>query len=106
MAAIGSDLNQMLDVTWVRSQFPALQQQINGHTPAFLNNPTNTKVPNSVITAIQNYLTHDNAYHGGVFSTSRRSDQMITDTRLAMADFFNCSPDEVVFGQNMPTLTF
>ena len=106
MAAAGSDLNQMLDVTWVRSQFPALQQQINGHTPAFLDGPAGTQVPNTVIAAIQNYLTHFNANHGGVFSTSRRSDQMIADTRAAMADFFDCSPNEVVFGQNMTTLTF
>ena len=106
MAAAGSDLNQMLDVTWVRSQFPALQQQINGHTPAFLDGPAGTQVPDRVIAAMQNYLTHYNANHGGVFSTSRRSDQMIADTRAAMADFFDCSPNEVVFGQNMTTLTF
>jgi cysteine desulfurase family protein (TIGR01976 family) len=31
---------------------------------------------------------------------------MIANTRAAMADFFHCSPDEVVFGQNMTTLTF
>jgi len=31
---------------------------------------------------------------------------MIADTRAAMADFFDCSPNEVVFGQNMTTLTF
>ena len=106
MAAIGSDLNQMLDTTWVRSQFPALQQQIDGHTPAFLDGPAGTQVPSSVIAAIQDYLTHFNANHGGVFSTSRRSDEMIANTRAAMADFFHCSPDEVVFGQNMTTLTF
>jgi cysteine desulfurase family protein (TIGR01976 family) len=106
MAAIGSDLNQMLDVTWVRSQFPALQQQIDGHTPAFLDGPAGTQVPETAIAAIQNYLIHNNANHGGVFSTSRRSDEMIADTRAAMADFFNCSPNEVVFGQNMTTLTF
>ena len=106
MAAIGSDLNQMLDTTWVRSQFPALQQQIDGHIPAFLDGPAGTQVPSSVIAAIQDYLTHFNANHGGVFSTSRRSDEMIANTRAAMADFFHCSPDEVVFGQNMTTLTF
>src|SRR5207245_10362815 len=31
---------------------------------------------------------------------------MIASTRVAMADFFYCSPDEVVFGQNMTTITF
>jgi cysteine desulfurase family protein (TIGR01976 family) len=31
---------------------------------------------------------------------------MIAGTRAAMADFFHCHPDEVVFGQNMTTITF
>jgi cysteine desulfurase family protein (TIGR01976 family) len=31
---------------------------------------------------------------------------MILSARAAMADFFNCSPEEVVFGQNMTTITF
>jgi len=58
------------------------------------------------MTAIQNYLTECNANHGGVFHTSRINDEMIASTRMAMGDFFNCGPDEVVFGQNMTTLTF
>src|SRR5262249_31993735 len=33
-------------------------------------------------------------------------DAMITGTRSAMADLFNCAPEEVVFGQNMTTITF
>ena len=31
---------------------------------------------------------------------------MIAGARAAMADFFNCQPEEVVFGQNMTTITF
>jgi len=58
------------------------------------------------MTAIQNYLTECNANHGGVFHTSRINDEMVASTRMAMGDFFNCGPDEVVFGQNMTTLTF
>src|SRR5581483_1442943 len=30
----------------------------------------------------------------------------IAAARAAMADFFNCVPNEVVFGQNMTTITF
>src|SRR5262249_50275644 len=85
---------------------PSLQTQINGHAAAFLDGPAGTQVPASVITAIQNYLTGCNANHGGAFHTSRRSDEMIASTSAAMADFFHCSSHEVVFGQNMTTLTF
>src|SRR5258706_16358688 len=40
-----------------------------------------------------------------MFATSRRTNEMILAARAAMADFFNCSPEEVVFGQNMTTIT-
>src|SRR5207245_3105312 len=42
----------------------------------------------------------------GAFLTSRRTDEMIRSARGAMADFFNCDSNEVVFGQNMTTITF
>ena len=106
MSTAELNTDSLLDVAWVRSQFPSLEMQVNGQTAAFLDGPAGTQVPTPVIMAIQNYLTHCNANHGGVFDTSRRSDEMIADTREALADFFNCSSDEVVFGQNMTTLTF
>ena len=95
-----------LDTAWVRQQFPSLQTQVNGQPAAFLDGPAGTQVPRQVIDAIQNYLLHDNANTCGAFATSRRNDAMITATRHALADFFNCAPDEVSFGQNMTTITF
>src|SRR5256885_7259401 len=56
--------------------------------------------------AVQNYFLTANANTNGAFLTSRRTDEMILSARGAMADFFNCDHDEVVFGQNMTTITF
>jgi cysteine desulfurase family protein (TIGR01976 family) len=56
--------------------------------------------------AIQNYLMSANANTYGAFATSQRTNEIILKAREAMADFFNCSADEVVFGQNMTTITF
>jgi cysteine desulfurase family protein (TIGR01976 family) len=95
-----------LDSAWVRRQFPSLQTQVNGQTAAFLDGPAGTQVPQQVVDAIQKYLLHDNANTCGAFATSRRTDAMIAGARQAMADFFNCSPEEVSFGQNMTTITF
>ena len=95
-----------LDVGWVRAQFPSLQTQVNGVPAAFLDGPAGTQVPTQVMHAIQNYLTSANANTCGAFLTSRRTDEMIANSRAAMADFFRCRPDEVVFGQNMTTITF
>ena len=104
MSTTGLDLDRMLDVPWVRSQFPSLETRIGGQAAAFLDG--RTQVPAQVIAAIQKYLAHSNANTGGTFLTSRRSDEMIANTRAAMGDFFHCDPCEVVFGQNMTTLTF
>jgi cysteine desulfurase family protein (TIGR01976 family) len=96
----------LLDIEWVRRQFPSLQLQVNGQPAAFLDGPAGTQVPTQVMHAIQGYLMGANANTGGAFLTSQRSDQMIATTRAAMADFFHCDQDEVVFGQNMTTITF
>ena len=106
MSRTGLDLDEMLDVAWVRSQFPSLEMQVNGQTAAFLDGPAGTQVPTQVIAAIQNYLVKSNANTHGSFLTSRRSDEMIANSRAAMADFLHCAPCEVVFGPNMTTLTF
>jgi cysteine desulfurase family protein (TIGR01976 family) len=97
---------QKFDVAWVREQFPSLKLQVNGQTAAFLDGPAGTQVPKQVIDAIQNYLLTSNANTCGAFETSRRNDAMIAAARAAMADYFNCEPSEVVFGQNMTTITF
>jgi len=95
-----------LDLAWVRSQFPSLKTQVNGHTAAFLDGPAGTQVPTQVIHAIQSYLLTSNANTGGAFLTSRRTEEIITHARAAMADLFHCEKDEVVFGQNMTTITY
>ena len=46
-----------------------------------------------------------NANTGGAFLDQPAQRRMIEATRAAMADFFHCDKDEVVFGQNMTTIT-
>src|SRR5437763_5370567 len=94
------------DAGWVREQFPSLKLQVNGHAAAFLDGPAGTQVPMQVIRAVESYLVSANANTCGAFETSRRNDAIIASTRGTMADFFNCDASEVVFGQNMTTITF
>ncbi len=95
-----------LDLAWIRAQFPSLHQTVDGHPAIFLDGPGGTQVPQRVIDAIAAYLSRNNANTGGAYPTSRHTDRMIAEARNAMADFLNCAPDEVVFGQNMTTLTY
>jgi len=94
------------DIAWVRAQFPSLELQVNGRPAAFLDGPAGTQVPRQVMDAVQKYFLEANANTYGAFLTSRRTNQVISDARAAMADFFNCGSEEVVFGQNMTTITF
>ncbi len=94
------------DVAWVREQFPALQQTMNGQPVVFFDAPGGTQVPQRVIDAVSNYLATSNANTHGAFLTSERTDEIYSAAHAAMADFFNCDPDEVVFGANMTSLTF
>jgi cysteine desulfurase family protein (TIGR01976 family) len=105
-AATPDTTNKPLDLAWVREQFPSLKLQVNGHAAAFLDGPAGTQVPKQVMDAVQNYFLGANANTGGAFETSRRNDAIIDSSRAAMADFFHCDKDEVVFGQNMTTITF
>ena len=90
-----------LDVAAVRKRFSALQREL-----AFFDGPGGTQVPDETIEAIATYLRESNANVGGDFETSRRSDALVADARLAGAGFLGCSTDEVVFGANMTTLNF
>jgi len=95
-----------LDVNWVRDHFPSLSQTVNGHPAVFFDGPGGTQVPKTVIDAVADYLRGSNANTDGAFATSRRTDAMLAGARVAMADFLNCNPEEVVFGANMTSLTF
>jgi len=90
-----------LDVDAVRARFSALRAPT-----AFFDGPGGTQVPDSVIDAIAGYLRDSNANLGGAFGSSRRSDALLTQSRLAAAAFLRCEPDEAIFGANMTTLNF
>src|SRR6201987_1746213 len=93
------------DVGWVREQFPSLQLKVNGEPAAFLDGPAGTQVPRQVMDAVQKYFLEANANTYGAFLTSLRTNELIANARAAMADLFNCAPEEGVFGQNMTTIT-
>ena len=91
-----------LDLPTIRSQFPALQR------PAiFFDNPGGTQIAQPSLNRMQAYLVDHNANHEGAFATSRLSDAVLHETHAAMADFYHASrPEEIVFGNNMTSLTF
>jgi cysteine desulfurase family protein (TIGR01976 family) len=99
----------MFDVHALRRQFPSLNRVHTtiGHPSIFLDGPGGTQVPQRVIDAMVHYLTTCNANQGGVFTTSRESDDILEQAHQSAADLLNApSADEIIFGANMTTLTF
>lgn len=96
-----------IDLRRYRADFPALQMR-DGELPiVFFDNPGGTQVPASVADAMREYLLTANANVHGAFLTSRRTDLVIDAAHAAMADLLNAAdPHEIVFGQNMTSLTF
>ena len=97
----------MLDLSSYRRHFPALEMEVEGCRQVFFDNPGGTQVPRSVADAMSRYLLTSNANTHGAFATSRRSDEVLEAAHAAMADLLNAAgPEEIVFGQNMTSLTF
>ena len=95
------------DVAGARACFPALQRRQGDVLPIFFDNPGGTQVPQSVADAMSRYLLEANANVHGGFRTSRLTDAVIADAHQAAADLLGAaSADEIIFGQNMTTLTF
>ncbi|MGB5247880.1 MAG: cysteine desulfurase-like protein [Woeseia sp.] len=90
----------------VRAEFPALAIADNGRPRIYFDNPAGTQVPQIVVDRMSECLIEANANLGGYFETSLRADAIVDEAHQAVADFLNAaSPDEVIFGQNMTTLT-
>jgi cysteine desulfurase family protein (TIGR01976 family) len=90
----------------IRSHFPALERRGGGAGVAYFDGPGGTQVPRVVVEAMTDYLVHHNANTHWAFPTSLETDRALADARQALADFLNATPEEVVFGANMTTLTF
>jgi cysteine desulfurase family protein (TIGR01976 family) len=96
----------MLDVQWIRAQFPALSRTVNGHPAIYLDGPGGTQVPQRVVDRVADYLLHRNANSGGVFCVSRESDAIVENAREVFADFLGCAAKEVAFCHNSTTICY
>lgn len=100
-------MSNNFDSVELRSHFPSLGLTVDGRLAAFFDGPGGTQTPEGVTEAMAHYFSHSNSNRGGAFLTSQRTDQIVAEARQAVADLFNAGrPEEIVFGQNMTSLTF
>lgn len=97
---------QGFDVNAVRAQFPALSLGDGAGPFVYFDNPAGTQVPHQVVDRTVEVLTRKNANLGGYFKTTIAAEEIVNEAHQACADFYNAvSAEEIVFGQNMTTLT-
>jgi cysteine desulfurase family protein (TIGR01976 family) len=95
------------DLSALRDRFPSLGRTgPDGRPCVFADAPGGSQVPDTVLTAMRDYLLHSNANTHGVFSTSEQTDALIAATRRAGSDLLGADPDEIVFGPNATSLLF
>jgi cysteine desulfurase family protein (TIGR01976 family) len=80
---------------------------VNSRPAVFLDGPGGTQSPDRVINAMTGYLRTGSSNLGGPFLTSVEAGEAADAARRAMMDLLNARrPEEIVFGQNMTSLTF
>ncbi|AJQ56600.1 TPA: cysteine desulfurase [Aeromonas hydrophila] len=74
----------------LRSQFPALAQEVNGHPLVYLDNAATTQKPQVVLDAIAHYYSTDNAnVHRAAHALSGRATRAFEAARETVARFIN-----------------
>jgi cysteine desulfurase family protein (TIGR01976 family) len=96
----------MLNILELRKKFPGLAEGRPGASTVFLDGAAGTQICARSLERMNEAMLDDNANFGGMFETSKRAGELVTKTRAALAEFFHANDArEIVFGQNMTTLT-
>mgnify|MGYP001199052224 FL=1 len=83
----------------IKSDFPTLDQKINGKQLVYLDNAATTQKPYAVIEAVDKYYKKTNSnIHRGVHTLSQKATEKYENTRLKIANFINSdSEKEIIF---------
>jgi cysteine desulfurase / selenocysteine lyase len=88
-----------LDILKIRTQFPVLNQQVNGKPLVYLDNAATNQKPKRVIDALTSYYEKDNAnIHRGIHTLAERATKAYEQTRHAMQEFIHAKHvEEIIF---------
>ena len=81
----------MKNLTDIRSDFPILDQQVNGHPLIYFDNAATSQKPRCVIESLVHFYEHDNAnVHRGLHALSNRATAAFENARERLQKFFGC----------------
>ncbi|MDR2661561.1 MAG: cysteine desulfurase [Treponema sp.] len=83
----------------IRSDFPILAEQVNGHDLVWLDNAATTQKPQAVVDRLRSFYEHENSnVHRGVHELADRSTNAYEEARQKIARFIGSpSADNIVF---------
>ncbi len=90
-----------LDITRLRSSFPALDQGV-----AYFDGPGGTQVPREVAQAVADTLTAGISNRGTVTTAEQRAEKVVVDARAAVADLLGGTAEGIVFACSMTQMTY
>src|SRR5438105_13251547 len=91
-----------LDVAAIRSDFPILARQVNGHPLVYLDNAATTQKPEAVLAAMDAFYRTTNAnVHRGVYTMAEEATEQYEGARASVAVLINApSTEEIIFTRN------
>jgi cysteine desulfurase/selenocysteine lyase len=94
-----TDVISNLNTELVRTEFPILDQMVNGRPLVYFDNAATTQKPMSVINALTDYYCNYNAnIHRGVHSLAEKATAAFEETRETARAFINAShTEEIIF---------
>ena len=89
----------------IRSYFPILNQEVNGHPLVYLDSAATSQKPIQVIEALKNYYEFDNSnVHRGVHTLGNRATDSYEGAREKVRKFINAkSTKEIIFTRGTTT---
>ena len=93
-----TQLNKM-NINQIRSEFPVLDQEVNGKPLVYFDNAATSQTPNEVVEAIDSYYKHDNAnIHRGVHYLSQKATDAYEEAREKVKQFVGARHlEEIIF---------
>ncbi|WP_373516039.1 SufS family cysteine desulfurase [Persicitalea sp.] len=94
-----TDTISQLDIAQIRSDFPILNEVVNGKQLVYFDNAATTQKPRQVLDALAGYYEHTNAnIHRGIHHLAEKATAEFEASRRRIQKFMNARlPEEVIF---------
>ena len=99
MTKATATISTSVDFDDIRKDFPVLDQEVNGHRLAYLDNGASSQMPTQVADRIDHYHRYEHSnVHRGIHTLSQRATDAFEETRSKVKTFLNARlTDEIVY---------